>query len=175
VDRAEFIRLFKDFTEESFRLEALAQYNMGDLKTVAQFLAGDYLPTPPYPGVSSTREAVEPGRRDVLVRLLTEPLSPHERCSVEWVYPHHADAGREIMLLSAASAVGKEAAALGDYWLFDSTTAVAMRYDETGVLLAHDILTDQDVVRSYVEFRERLVAAAEPFRDWLARWRQRAI
>jgi len=174
MDRAAFDRLFDDFKEESFRLEALSQYNMGDLKRVSQFMAGDYLPTAPYPGVKFTRDMVTPDRRTSLVRLLSEPLSAHERYCVEWVYPHHADAGREIMLLPA-SELSKEAAALGDYWLFDQSSVVQMRYDDTGVVLERNIVTDPDVVRGYVEFRERLVAEAEPFRDWLARWRQRAI
>ena len=175
MDRTEFDRLFDDFTEDSFRLEALPQYNMGDLEGVAQFMSGDYLPTAPYPGVKFTRDMVTPDRRTSLVRLLSEPLSAHERYCVEWVYPHHADAGREIMLLPATSALGKEAAALGDFWMFDNATVVRMRYDDTGYFLASDILTETGAVRGCVEFRERLVAEAEPFRDWLARWRQRAI
>lgn len=175
TDHAEFFQLFDDVKTDSFRLEALPQYNMGDLETVARFMSGDYLPTDLSIGVNNTRDSVRDGRRDILVRLLSEPLSPHERCSVEWVYPHHADVGREILLLSGTSELGREAITFGDFWLFDSSTAVRMHYDDTGEFLRPEIITDPGQVRGYVEFRERLVGSAEPLRDWLARWRRREI
>lgn len=57
--------------------------------------------------------------------------------------------------------------------MFDSASVALMRYDDTGDFLGTDVLTDPSEVGYYVEFRDRLLATAQPFRQWLAGWRQR--
>ncbi|MBV9315789.1 MAG: hypothetical protein JO100_19115 [Pseudonocardia sp.] len=48
-----------------------------------------------------------------------------------------------------------------------------MRYDQTGKFLGTDTVREPGKVAYYVDLRDRLLAAAEPFQRWLAGWRQR--
>jgi hypothetical protein len=57
--------------------------------------------------------------------------------------------------------------------MFDSTTVALMRYDQTGKFLGTDTVREPGKVAYYVDLRDRLLAAAEPFQRWLAGWRQR--
>lgn len=57
--------------------------------------------------------------------------------------------------------------------MFDSATVALMRYDQAGDFLGIDVVREPAEVAYYVELRDRLLAHAEPFRQWLAGWRRR--
>lgn len=170
---SQFDRLFDDFSYEAFRLETLPGYNVGtDAERLAEFAAGAYLPQPPIPGVDFIRQLVAPGRRTALVRLLAEPMTIDQRLSIDWVYPHHAAAGRAISIIEPGSQAAELAQAAGDFWLFDASCVALMKYSPDGAFEGVDMITDPPAVKQYVELRTQLTAAATPFRSWLANWRR---
>ncbi len=169
-------RLFDEFEQEAFRLETLPTFDVpGDADRMASYAAGGLFPDPPQPTkwTDEIREIVSSGRRMPHVRLVGQPLTMYQRKSVDWFYPYHAAAGREIHILNPSSPLADEATRVGDYWMFDSASVALMRYDSAGDFLGADIVTDPDEVSYYVDLRDRLLAKAEPFRQWLAAWRQR--
>lgn len=172
----QFDRLFDDFGDEAFRLETLPGYNVGaDRERLAQFMSGAYLPEPPIPGVEFVQDLVRPGRRTSLVRLVAAPLTVEQRLSIEWVYPHHAAAGRDIWILEAHSPAAAAAVTVGDFWLFDSVTVAAMKYEPDGSFDRADVTSDPVQVDRYVALRNQLLMSAIPFRTWLAEWRKKAL
>jgi hypothetical protein len=170
-----FDRLFDDFTDEAFRLETLPGYNVGgDADRLTQYRSGAYLPEPPVPGVDFVHDMVRPPRRTTLVRLISDPLTIDQRLSIDWVYPHHAAAGREISILEPGSKVASQAADVGDFWLFDSKAVALMRYAADGGFEGEEIITGDDQLRPFLDLREQLLSAATPFRAWLASWREKS-
>lgn len=169
--------LFAAARQELFRLETLPAYlATGDAERSAQYAAGALFPEPRQP-TAWTREiqrTVESGRKMPHVRLVTEPLSMYIRKSVDWFYPHHVDAGRDIYILTPGSELASEAAEVGDYWMFDSATVALMRYDDVGAYLGIDLVTEPGAVAGYAALRARLLAESQPFRLWLGGWRQRS-
>jgi hypothetical protein len=173
---SQFDRLFDDFSDEAFRLETLPGYNVGaDAERLRQFLSGAYLPEHPIPGVDFVREMVKPDRRTTLVRLVSKPITVDQRLSIDWVYPHHAEAGRAISILDPGSAAAERAAAVGDFWLFDAATVALMKYTPDGSFGGVEIISSQDEVNRFVDLRLELLAAAKPFASWLADWRREAL
>lgn len=169
-------KLFDEFQVEAFRLETLPFYGVpGEAETQARYEAGEPLPDPPQPSrwTSEIRELVNAGRRMPHVWLVTEPLTMYQRSAVDWFYPYQAAVGRETHILTPHSPLVEEATKTGDYWMFDSASVVLMRYDETGDIVTRDLVADPAEVAYYVDFRDRLLARAVPFREWLAQWRQR--
>ncbi|MGI8814425.1 MAG: DUF6879 family protein [Pseudonocardia sp.] len=172
----ELDKVFDAAENELFRLETLPSYDvLGDMKQTARYTAGELFTEPPQPTAwtEEIRSVVSSGKRMPHVRLVTEPLTMYLRKSVDWFYPYHAAAGREIFILSPDAEIVDEARRVGDYWMFDSATVALMRYDETGDFLGIDAVREPAEVAYYVELRDRLLAQAEPFQQWLAGWRQR--
>lgn len=168
--------LFDEFKVEAFRLETLPAYGIpAEASNEARYAAGEPLPDPvqPSPWTTEIQEIVESGRRMPHVWLVTEPLTMYQRSGVDWSYPYQAAVGRETYILTPDSPLAEEATRAGDYWMFDSANVALMRYDDTGDFLGTDVITDPAEVAHYVEFRDRLLAAGQPFRRWLAGWRQR--
>lgn len=175
--REQLNQLFDEFRHEAFRLETLPFYGVpGEAITMARYAAGEPLPDPPQPSRWTTeiREMVESGRRMPHVWLVSEPLTMYQRAAVDWFYPYQAAVGRETFILTPDSSLTEEATTAGDYWMFDSATVVMMRYDETGDIVSRDVVIDPSEVAYRVDLRDRLLATAEPFKHWLAGWRQRA-
>ena len=171
----QFDRLFDDFADEAFRLETLPGYNVGgDADRLTRYRSGAFLPEPPIPGVDFVQAMVGPHRRTTLVRLINEPLTIDQRLSIDWVYPHHAAAGREISILAPGSKVASQAADVGDFWLFDSKAVALMRYAADGSFDGVEIITGDDQVKPFLKLREQLLSTATPFRTWLAHWREKA-
>ncbi|MDQ2707699.1 MAG: hypothetical protein M3Z25_08725 [Actinomycetota bacterium] len=173
----ELNRVFDAAENELFRLETLPSYDVpGEAKQTERYAAGELFPDPPQPTAwtEEIRSLVTSGKRMPHVRLITEPLNLYLCGAVEWFYTYHAAAGREIFILSPGSELAAEAERVGDYWMFDSTTVALMRYDQAGDFLGIDAVREPAEVAYYVELRDRLLAQAEPFQQWLAGWRQRA-
>jgi hypothetical protein len=171
----ELDQLFDAAEHELFRLETLPSYDVpGDAEIRDRYRSGELFPDPPQPTswTEEIRALVASGKRMPHVRLVTEPLTMYLRSSVDWFYPYHAEAGREIFILRPGSEFADEARRLGDYWMFDSATVALMRYDQAGDFLGVDAVREPAEVAYYVELRDRLLAQAEPFRHWLAWWRE---
>ncbi len=169
-------QLFDEFKDEAFRLETLPAYGIpAEASNEARYAAGEPLLDPPQPSAwtNEIREIIESGRRMPHVWLVTEPLTMYQRAGVDWFYPYQAAVGRETYILTPDSPLVDEATKTGDYWMFDSASVALMRYDDTGDFLGTDVLTDPADVAYYVDLRDRLLATAQPFRQWLAGWRQR--
>ncbi|MFF1815985.1 DUF6879 family protein [Kribbella sp. NPDC058245] len=170
---ARFDELFDEFRGEAFRLETLPGYAVGqDAERLADYAAGAYVLGSPIPGVEFVKGLVESGRRTTLVRLVERPLTIDQRLSIDWVYPHHAVAGREIAILEPGSELAGNASVTGDFWLFDDTAVALMRYAPDGRFDRADVVEEPATVARYVALRNQLWASAVPFGKWLGNWRR---
>jgi hypothetical protein len=157
-------------------LETLPLYDTpGDAEMLDRYVAGEMFPEPAQP-TEWTRfidETVRSGREMPHVRLITEPLSTYLRSGVDWFFPHHVAAGRDLRILRPTARAADEARSVGDFWLFDKRVAAQMHYGPNGTFEGVQLHSDMEAVNHYRRLRDRLMDEAIPFQQWLADWRAR--
>jgi hypothetical protein len=98
------------------------------------------------------REATTEGRRFARVRVVDLPLSDWNRYSYA-VAQHNVAAGEDIRYL-----VRSEAGTLGlpghDYWLFDSSKLVCMRFDDSDRFIGGEVIEDPAVIVRHNYWRD---------------------
>ncbi len=162
----QFARLFETFREEAFRLETLPRYSVPE--ELADFEA--YLDGAPQPvqvdeeWLSFLRSAAASGRRVVRVRCMGGALTPYLRFEIEWGYQLSEPAGERILLCMSPIV---PPAGVGDFWLFDDSTLVLMRYGAAGEFLGAFQEADPRTVAACRATRDEAVAAAIPLREFL--------
>ncbi|WP_329560985.1 hypothetical protein OG711_27105 [Streptomyces uncialis] len=162
--------MFDGFQREAFRLETRDDYsNSGSVEAYRLFLDGRPKPQGYNADwLDEVRVHVGAGRRVYRVHVVTRPLTSYLRFELGWGYATNATAGEEFFILDVTRLtdplVGVE-----DFWLFDSVTAVPMRYTHDGRFLGADVLPD-DQGDQYVGYREMALAHAVPFADWWAKY-----
>ncbi|MGW5095213.1 DUF6879 family protein [Streptomyces nodosus] len=162
--------MFDDFRREAFRLETLDDYSQsGSVDAYRLFLDGQAKPQDYNADwLDEVRGHVDAGRRVYRVHVLTRPLTPYLRFELGWGYQTNATAGEEFFVLDVTEQ-HSSVRAVGDFWLFDSVTAVPMRYSDDGKFLGADVLGDEQGER-YVTYRDSALAHAVPFADWWAKY-----
>ncbi|HYR62015.1 MAG TPA: helix-turn-helix transcriptional regulator [Actinomycetota bacterium] len=144
----EFSRLFETFAHRAFRLETLSRYDVPEVEEALRaFLAGAPKPGPDPDDLawqSNIRAHAAAGRPMQRVHVIRGPLTDYLRFEVEWGYPDNTAAGEDIGILHVGDGelpeLGEE-----DFWLFDDSTLVLMRYDEHGRWLGADQVVDPAV------------------------------
>ncbi|MGW2817582.1 DUF6879 family protein [Streptomyces sp. NPDC001415] len=162
--------LFDTFQQEAFRLETLDDYSRsGNVDAYEAFLAGQEQPAD-YNAewLAEVRTHTEAGRRMYRVHVVTRPLTPYLRFELGWGYRTNATGGEEFFILDVTDKPNPLPDGVGDYWLFDSTTAAPMHYGHDGKFLGADVLPDDQGER-YVTYRDTALAHSVPFGDWWAR------
>jgi hypothetical protein len=84
------------------------------------------------------REAADAGRRFARVRVVELPMSDWTRYSYA-LSAHNVAAGEDIRYLGRNDAAGLSDY---DYWLFDSSRLVVMRFDETDRFIGGELVED---------------------------------
>lgn len=171
----EFIRAHA--TRSAFRLELLDAYEvLADGTDFHRYVSGASAPTPERkePWLTQLRSEKAAGFHRYRVHVLTRPLTPYLAYECEWGYLPNTQAGEDIRIADRTGMSGLDLPVDHDFWLFDDTHAVAMRYDDRGRFLGAEVLPD--MLLPYRQARDLALAVAEPFTVWWARhpqeWRE---
>ena len=113
-----------------------------------------------HPWITRVRENCGNGRTMERVRVISNPLSDYERFELA-LYPHSRAAGEKIRVVERRSVEDAE-----DFWLFDDTVAVVLRYDAAGHFLGADVTSE--VVR-FRRQREVVLARSISLEEYQAR------
>lgn len=136
----EFGQLFRTFEHTAFRLETRDLYkSANEVTALAQFTAGEPVDMGWFQNwLSMIREATAAGRQFSRVRVVTTPLTTYSRFGV-FCSEHTNAAGEDIRYLRRDDASGLPDY---DYWLFDSSKLVRMRFDDDENFLGGELIED---------------------------------
>jgi hypothetical protein len=125
--------LLQNFRRSAFRLETLERYTVPqEAEWFATWRRTGKLPelTPENDSwLRMVRDHTRAGRVMQRVRVVSNPLTDYERFELA-LFPPSLEAGEDIRVISRSAIRVSE-----DFWLFDSQTAVMLRYDSTGTFL----------------------------------------
>jgi hypothetical protein len=164
----DFDRLFRTFEREAFRLETLDDYSQsGGVDAYRAFLAGEPQPESYKSAgwVTTVRNATEAGKRMYRVHVVNRPLTDYLRFELGWGYVRNQEAGEEFHILDITEQPNP-LADVPDFWMFDESSVVSMRYDDGGKFLGADI---EPYAAAWIKRRDAALASAVPFPAW---WEQ---
>lgn len=155
------------FTETAFRLELQAAYEEPvEREPFTKFLAGQLECPSKIPAFRQWFEQIShivgTGRRIERVRVHDEPQTNYQRWE-RWVGEWNIQAGETIHYLSRQRAreVGLlPAAGHDDWWLFDSSRLIIMRFDDQHYRVGNELVADQDNIERACAWRDLAVRAA---------------
>jgi hypothetical protein len=154
--------LLQNFRQSAFRLETLARYSVPqEEKWFAEWRRTGKLPelTPDNdPWLRMVRNHCATGKKMQRVRVVSSPLTDYERFELA-LFPPSVAAGEEIRVVQRTTIVWT-----ADFWLFDESTAVMLRYDDTGRFQGIEDGT-ASICRQH---RDRLLAQSIPLEEYLA-------
>jgi hypothetical protein len=158
------------FRTKLFRLETLDHYDVAtDDQDFHRYLAGE-----PAPEASCKEEWLQvlraeaaAGKHSRRVHVVTGPLSDYLRYEFEWGYVYNAAAGEDIRILDLS---GRRLAGAGpllhqDFFIIEDEWVLRMQYDHAGRYIGTAVVTGETVA-GYVELREAIWDAAQPFAPW---------
>jgi hypothetical protein len=161
--------LFDTFQHEAFRLETLDDYGQsGNVAAYQAFLAGKDKPDG-YNAewVAGMRERVNQGKRVYRVHILSRPLTPYLRFELSWGYRTNMLGGEEFFILDTTEQANP-LDGVPDFWLFDSSIAATMSYDDAGAFLGAEVLPVSRGAE-FASYRDTALRHARPFTEW---WEQ---
>lgn len=165
-------QFFDAFEEVAFRLETLPVYGVAsEDEEFRRFLAGEPRPDEELadsPWLHRVRKFTESGRYVQRVHVVTPPLSDYLRYEMQWGYDFNIAAGEDVRILETESASGLPFSAHEDFWLFDDTHVVLMRYEEDGTQIDRILLEDVDV-SDYVHRKDTALRLGIHYEDYRAR------
>ena len=128
------------FEHTAFRLEVRRRYNPSyEDESLRRFLAGEPVDLSwMQDWLRMVREAAAAGRRFARVRVVDLPMSDWARYSYA-LSAHNVAAGEDIRYLGRGSAADLPG---HDYWLFDSSKLVVMRFDEADRFTGGELVQD---------------------------------
>lgn len=164
----DFDKLFRTFERDAFRLETLDDYSQsGGVDAYRAFLAGEAQPESYKSAawVTTVRNATGAGKRMYRVHVVSRPLTDYLRFELGWGYVRNQAAGEEFYILDTTEQPNP-LADVPDFWMFDESSVISMRYDDGGKFLGADVEPDPAV---WVKRRDAALASAVPFPEW---WEQ---
>ncbi|MFE7131389.1 DUF6879 family protein [Streptomyces sp. NPDC057638] len=165
LDGDRWASLFDCFEREAFRLETLPVYTVdGEKEEFEAFLSTGRLDLPEDdPWLLTLRRHLEAGRRVRRVHLVSRPLSGYLRYEFA-AYRYNVEAGEDIRILDVTDRPVPELPRR-DFWMFDDTTVVMMRYRPDGTPLGRDLLDAPDLSQ-YRRWRDLALSLATPFPEY---------
>jgi hypothetical protein len=166
LSRADFEKLFDEFTASAWRLEIQGVYDEPEEREpLRRFLAGE-------PDDLAwmadwfewIREITLAGKAFGRVRVVTDPLTSYQRFELGRLTPPALAAGEDIRVLTAGRASELQLPT-EDFWLFDDVRVAVMHFGSDGVA-GVDLLEDPKAVQPYRDARQRAWDAAIPFHQW---------
>ncbi|MGW9348035.1 DUF6879 family protein [Nocardiopsis flavescens] len=165
----EFFDAFRDY---AFRLETLPVYGVAsEDDEFRRFLAGEPRPDAELadsPWLHRVRRFTASGRRVERVHVVTPPLSDYLRYEMEWGYDFNIVAGEDVRILETDAPAELPFAVHQDFWLFDDTHVVLMRYEDDGTQIDRILLQDADV-SDYIARKDAALRTATPYEKYRAR------
>ncbi|MGO9163087.1 MAG: DUF6879 family protein [Streptosporangiaceae bacterium] len=148
LSAAEFWQACQDFEHTAFRLETRERYlDAEEQEPVRRFLAGE---PPDDAWFMDWYELVErlsaEGRRMERVRMVSEPHSDYTRFGIDLARRLNVPAGEDIRYLPRARAL-ELALPQEDFWLFDSSQVLVLRFDGDELLGAEPVSDPAEVVK----------------------------
>jgi hypothetical protein len=164
---ADFAEAFRTFTSTAFRLELQAAYSEPiERETLAKFLAGEPEPPTEVPAFQAWLEQVKgmasEGRRIERVRVHEDPPTDYQRWE-RWVGNWNVEAGEVIHYLTRRQAeVAGLLPVLGteDWWLFDSSRLIVMRFDDQHRRISDELFVDAEHLERARAWRDLAVLAS---------------
>lgn len=160
----EWVEALWDYERTAFHLELQPAYTVGEEPLVQRFLAGD-LTQPDWSGWwDKVRAATAEGKHIRRVRVFEDPPTDYQRW-LRWVSQWNTEAGEEIryMTRGAARECGLlPAAGKDDWWLFDSSWLLVMRFNDAGRYLSSEVVTDPDRVEQARQWWDLAVHHSTP-------------
>ncbi|MEV7969279.1 DUF6879 family protein [Sphaerisporangium sp. NPDC088356] len=149
----DFETLFTSFQSSAFRLEAReSYYEQDELKAFLEFgpraIPDDFL----HEWYHLMRSHADAGREVRRVRVVSEPHSDYTRFGL-WLSERNVTAGEDIRYLPRPQAEALRLPTI-DYWLLDSTRMYILRFTDDDNLLGGELVTDPDVLRQALEWRD---------------------
>lgn len=166
----EFFRLFFDVKRSARRLENRRRYDV-DTETPLReaFLNGQAPPTRPATWNEwhlNVREKTGSGVRFERVRVMDEPLTPYNRFMI-YTNRQNDASGEDIRYL-ARSGANELDLPDHDFWVFDSTQIVLMRFTADDRWLPPDLIIDPQLVARHEAWIDLAMAHATPWKDYVA-------
>ena len=164
---ADLGELLHSFTDEAFRLETLPRYTIEEEAEALQlFSEGKPMPMDfNKPWLEIVRGAAGTPRRFRRVRILSDPITLYQQFEIEWGYKNSSAAGEEIRLVGAEEAISLPSV---DFWLFDDSTAVRMKYDSEGRFLGTVGVSDPAEIDSYRQAKTRALELSSCLSEYLS-------
>jgi hypothetical protein len=160
----------RSFERSVFRMETLDDYT-SDLEDDAmrRYFAGELLGASgdaEYFGLLRlARAAGKPWQR---VHAVTAP-TPYLRFEIDVYYAQTEPTGEDIRILEHPDLPRVFGGRLPvDFWLFDDSLVLEMRYDPSGRIEAVVPVTDRDQVSQYLDMRDTALRHAMPLREYRA-------
>jgi hypothetical protein len=154
--------LLQSFRQSAFRLETLARYTVPqEEEWFAEWRRTGKLPelTPDNDSwLRMVRDHCAAGKRMQRVRVVSSPLTDYERFELA-LFPPSVAAGEEIRVIQRSVVVRT-----ADFWLFDESTAVMLRYDEAGQFQG----VEDGTASTCCQQRDRFLAQSIPLEEYLA-------
>lgn len=149
LSTAEFQEQFSAFSYTAFRLETLQRY-------IGTGRDEDW--------ISLVKDNAKRGKRHSRVHVVAEPLTASMTEELTIGYPGSVAAGEKIGIIPIPDpADWPTGVANSDFWLFDSSTLVAMHYDPDGTWTGAELITDPKRVVEACRVRD---AAWRYATDW---------
>lgn len=99
------------------------------------------------------RDLGRQGRSLQRVRIVDDPLTDYQRFSV-WGGRWNAEAGERIVYLARSAAQRLDIPTRTDWWLFDDTALVLLRFSRDGKLVGQELESDPSTVARYCRWRD---------------------
>jgi hypothetical protein len=154
------------FERTAFRLETLAEYNVPqEAEMLAAFKRGEPVNLPDdHPWLVRVRQHVQSGKLMRRVRVVRTPLSDYLRMEMSW-YPKSVEAGEDIRIADLDDHQ-ELTVCTQDFWLFDESVVVTLRYDDQGRFLGTGTPASSE---SYLEQRDLALAHSMELSAYTAR------
>jgi hypothetical protein len=126
------------FERTAFRLETLPEYNVPqEAEMLSAFKRGEPIDLPDdHPWLIKVRRHIASGKLMRRVRVVSSPLTDYLRMELSW-YPTSVTAGEDIRIASLDDQP-ELSVCNQDFWLFDESVVVTLRYDTEGRFLGTD-------------------------------------
>jgi hypothetical protein len=164
-------RRFQSFKTSVFRLETLPVYKVAneEVEEFQRFLAGEKPPADlHYAWLDTISRGVELGKVFQRVHLVRSPLTDYIRYEFEWAYAFNVRAGEDIRILDLTEIENPGLPAKYDYWIFDESEIVHMRYEEDGTQIDRALLDNPDFGQ-HLRWRDLALEYAVPFAEYHAK------
>ncbi|MYV49149.1 hypothetical protein GT031_27230 [Streptomyces sp. SID2888] len=99
------------------------------------------------------------------MHVVRRPLSDYLRFEFERYYQHQAPAGEDIHILDLTDRPNLLPDHVGDYWMFDRSTVVLMRYEPDGRQICRELYEGDPA--PFIEYQRLAVAASVPFLEYV--------